>query len=222
MAITKETFINSLRTFKTAQDNFNEGKFVAQEEGKELITTAGLSKLAGIAEGAQVNVIESITIDGVAQTITGKGVALDLSDYVKGTDVASALQYKGTVANFAALPVSGQKVGDVYNITAAGGQGADGTTVRAGDNVCWNGTGWDVLAGTVDLSGYVEKVTGKGLSTEDYTTAEKTKLGGISEGAQVNIIETITLDGTPLTVTNKTIALTTETIADSEITALFS
>lgn len=33
---------------------------------------------------------------------------------------------------------------------------------------------------TVDLSGYVEKETGKGLSTNDYTTAEKNKLAGLS------------------------------------------
>lgn len=32
----------------------------------------------------------------------------------------------------------------------------------------------------------VEKVTGKGLSTEDYTTAEKTKLAGIATGATAN------------------------------------
>ena len=36
---------------------------------------------------------------------------------------------------------------------------------------------------TVDLSGKVDKVAGKGLSTNDYTTAEKTKLAGIAEGA---------------------------------------
>lgn len=35
----------------------------------------------------------------------------------------------------------------------------------------------------VDLSGYVQKETGKGLSTNDYTTAEKTKLAGIADGA---------------------------------------
>ena len=32
----------------------------------------------------------------------------------------------------------------------------------------------------------VEKVTGKGLSTNDYTTAEKNKLAGIEAGAEVN------------------------------------
>lgn len=34
---------------------------------------------------------------------------------------------------------------------------------------------------------YVTKVTGKGLSTEDYTTTEKTKLSGIESGAEVNV-----------------------------------
>lgn len=34
----------------------------------------------------------------------------------------------------------------------------------------------------------VDKVTGKGLSTNDYTTAEKNKLSGIESGAQVNTI----------------------------------
>lgn len=34
----------------------------------------------------------------------------------------------------------------------------------------------------------VNKVTGKGLSTEDYTTIEKTKLSGIEEGAQKNTV----------------------------------
>lgn len=34
---------------------------------------------------------------------------------------------------------------------------------------------------------YVAKETGKGLSTNDYTTAEKNKLGGIATGAEVNV-----------------------------------
>lgn len=35
---------------------------------------------------------------------------------------------------------------------------------------------------------YVPKSSGMGLSTNDYTTAEKTKLGGIESGAQVNTV----------------------------------
>ena len=38
------------------------------------------------------------------------------------------------------------------------------------------------------LNDKVDKVTGKGLSTNDYTSAEKTKLSGIETGAQKNTI----------------------------------
>ena len=37
------------------------------------------------------------------------------------------------------------------------------------------------------LDNKVDKVTGKGLSTEDYTTAEKNKLAGIEDGAEANV-----------------------------------
>lgn len=37
------------------------------------------------------------------------------------------------------------------------------------------------------LNNKVDKVTGKGLSTNDYTTTEKNKLSGIQAGAQVNV-----------------------------------
>lgn len=37
------------------------------------------------------------------------------------------------------------------------------------------------------IIGKVDKITGKGLSTEDYTTAEKSKLAGIEAGAEVNV-----------------------------------
>mgnify|MGYP000585742978 CR=1 FL=1 len=42
---------------------------------------------------------------------------------------------------------------------------------------------YDVLAGFVDLSGYVEKEAGKGLSDENFTAALKDKLDGIEAGA---------------------------------------
>ena len=38
------------------------------------------------------------------------------------------------------------------------------------------------------LNDKVDKITGKGLSTNDYTSTEKTKLSGIEEGAQKNTI----------------------------------
>ena len=37
------------------------------------------------------------------------------------------------------------------------------------------------------LDSKVDKIEGKGLSTNDYTTTEKDKLSGIAEGAEVNV-----------------------------------
>jgi len=60
----------------------------------------------------------------------------------------------------------------------------------------------------------VDKVTGKQLSTEDYTSAEKTKLAGVAEGAQANTLEGITVDNTDLTITNKKITLNKMALKD--------
>ena len=46
------------------------------------------------------------------------------------------------------------------------------------------------------LNNKVDKVSGKDLSTNDFTTAEKTKLAGIEDGAQVNIPMVILKYGT--------------------------
>lgn len=55
---------------------------------------------------------------------------------------------------------------------------------------------------------YVAQVEGKGLSTNDYATTDKEKLNGIEDGAQVNEIEGISVNGTPLAVAqNKTVDL---------------
>ena len=55
----------------------------------------------------------------------------------------------------------------------------------------FNGSTWDEYATAAelaaDLSGKVDKVEGKQLSTEDFTTALKTKLDGIAAGAEVNV-----------------------------------
>ena len=51
----------------------------------------------------------------------------------------------------------------------------------------------------IDLSGKVDVVPGKGLSTNDYTNEEKQKLGNVESGAQVNVVETIKVNNVTLT-----------------------
>lgn len=67
------------------------------------------------------------------------------------------------------------------------------------------------------LNGKVDKVNGKGLSTNDFTNEDKTKLNGIETGAQVNKIETIKVNGTTQTITNKSIDIDVPT-ATSDLT----
>lgn len=57
--------------------------------------------------------------------------------------------------------------------------------------------------------GYEE---GKVLSSNDFTTTEKNKLAGIDAGADENIIESITVNGTAVTPENKTVAITIPTV----------
>lgn len=127
------------------------------------------------------NKVDSIVIDGVMQTISGKTAILDMSQYVKKDAIPSAVTFKGSVASFASLP-GDAKVGDVWNISLAGGTDMFGTPIKAGGDVVRIEGGWNCYGGSEDLSGFVQKVEGKGLSTEDFTTQEKTALGAMMAG----------------------------------------
>lgn len=190
--------------------------------------------------------------------------------------LSSVLNYKGSVDNYSDLPADAVK-GDVYNV-----KNADTVHgVKAGDNVAFDGEAWDVLAGTVELSGYltkteaetayvakeegktlisaelIEKLTnmnadgeknvinavsdefaidaetrtlslaigkiaqdkieglaealankvnaeeGKGLSANDFTNDLKAKLDAIEAGAQVNVIENVSMNGEALVIAEK-------------------
>lgn len=65
------------------------------------------------------------------------------------------------------------------------------------------------LQGNIDKK--VDKVEGKGLSTNDYTTDEKTKLEGIAPDAQVNVIEIVKVNGVALIPTDKAVDVTVPT-----------
>lgn len=93
---------------------FVAGAYVAKEDGKSLMTDAQATKLAGIAEGAQVNVIESISVKGNGGTVTpitpnGKGVTIDISAYALSSEVtAEANRAKG------AESVLGGRIDDLF------------------------------------------------------------------------------------------------------------
>jgi hypothetical protein len=94
----------------------------------------------------------------------------------------------------------------------------------------WDGTQKQELEGEkVDLTDYynktesdakyVQKELNKGLSTNDYSTDEKNKLGNIAAGAQVNVIENIKINGVTQTPTLKVVDISIPTQA-SDIEAM--
>ena len=115
---------------------------VDKVEGSRLITSAEGEKLAGIATGAEVNVVKSV--DEAEFTLDENGK---------------------------------------LNIKALG---------------------QDKVTGLADaLAGKVSTETGKGLSSNDYTDAEKEKLGAIEAGSQANILEAISIGGTDAPISDK-------------------
>ena len=153
MAITnyqKLINLDRLTYFKAKMDLVLAGK-VNAEAGKTLssndYTSEDKAKLTGIDSGAQVNVIEGIQIGGTTVTPTNKIVNID-NVYTKAEvdqKLVGGMTYKGTVATVAALPASGNKIGDVYHVSENGSEYA------------WNGTAWEELGQLVDLSLYVLK-----------------------------------------------------------------
>lgn len=88
-----------------------------------------------------------------ATTLAGYGITDAYTKTEIDAKVASVYRYKGSVNAYSDLPTEDQQVGDVYNVVNADEEHG----IKAGDNVAWNGEKWDVLAGEIDLSGYIQK-----------------------------------------------------------------
>lgn len=119
-----------------------------------------------LATGTVVEIINSLESDRTDAALSAaQGKALKtLVDELKAS-VAAALDYKGTKDTYEELPTEGNKKGDVWNVVGAHG------SIPAGTNYAWDGTQWDPLGGTVDLSGYYTK-----SQVDDAISAAKTEL----------------------------------------------
>lgn len=149
-----------------------EGLFVYVKENKTAYILKGFDPDGSnrvwetVATGKVVEIIDSLESDRTDAALSAaQGKALKtLVDELKAS-VAAALDYKGTKDTYEELPAKGNKKGDVWNVV-----GAHGTT-PAGTNYAWDGTQWDPLGGTIDLSGYYTKT-----QVDDAISAAKTEL----------------------------------------------
>ena len=137
--------------------------------------TAVVGKVISVDSGADkgVYMIEAVGADGSLKKV---GSDVDLSNYVTKDQLTSVFTYKGSVANYALLPVVNAK-GDVYNVEEGFSieiEQEEGDPIvndyPAGTNVAWNGESWDALAGSVDLSGYSLKAEVATLETNLTTS----------------------------------------------------
>lgn len=152
-------------------------------------------KLDTVSEGAQVNVIETVKVNGTALTVTDKAVdvivptgALASKDVVAESDLDTALATK----------INGMT--DADELAAA--ISAERALIDA------------------ELDKKVDKVDGKGLSTNDLTNTLKANYDAAYEhsqaahapvDAQANIIESVKVNGSALTITDKAVDITVPT-----------
>lgn len=127
--------------------------------------------------------IDKITVNGTEQTITNKTVALTVPTVVSDltndsgfqtatevqtaidTAISSAYKYKGSVADVSALPASGNKTGDVYDVQ------------DTGMNYAWNGSAWDALGQLIDASSFWAKTELTAITTAEIDTIIGTTSG---------------------------------------------
>lgn len=98
--------------------------------------------------------------------------------------LTTVYQYKGSVATYADLPTTGQKVGDVWNVETADPDHG----IKAGDNVAWDGTQWDILGGNQDLSGYAQLNSANTFTALNTFRANIAVSNGTAAGSQGQVI----------------------------------
>ena len=144
-----------------------EGKGLSTED----YTTAEKTKLAGIEAGANNYSLPAATTSALGGIKVGANLAIDSSTGVLSGDYSAA---SSSAAGLMSAADKSKLDGIAAGATAVT---VDSSITSSSENPVQSAAIYTALAGKVDTE------TGKGLSTNDYTDAEKTKLGGIEANA---------------------------------------
>lgn len=174
---------------------------VDKVEGSRLMTDDEGAKLAGIAEGAQVNIID--TVDETQFAVDNKHLTLLDIAMGKVTGLSDALAGKVDKTEGSRLLTSDEATKLEKLVLGENGEVSVSGKVAAG-----NVDGLD--AWIIARAGTLE-----GLSENNLTDTLLGKLNGIAEGAQVNVIDEVSDE---FTVTGKTLSV--NAIAQDKITGL--
>ena len=185
----------------------------------EFTTDARFTEGAGqeYPAGTNVAVVETSSEPATYKFDVMSGF-VDLSGYLT-TETASATYATKTELGNKVDKVTGSSLVQDTLITKLEGL-ADIKSVAAGE-LAISGSGelgvtaiaQDKVTGLVDaLAGKVNTEAGKGLSTNDFTTPLLEKLNGIEAGAEVNVIEIVSLNSVPLEVSGKAVNIPIATV----------
>ncbi len=134
-----------------------------------------------------------------ATTLSGYGITDAYTKTEVDAKVASVYKYKGSVATESNLPTTGLTVGDVYDIQ------------DTGMNVAWNGTKWDKLGISVDLTPYLTKES----AAATYATITAMNEGLATKASTANVYTKTEVDNKVTTINN---SIATKAASDSVYT----
>ena len=145
-----------------------EGKLkVASAEADGLLSKENFTKLLGIATGAQVNVIESVKVNGEALEIADKAVNIDLSAYAKTADVNTELGKKVDVVEGKGLSTNDYDAVAVAEVAKIKDKADTSTVTELAGKVTKNTE--DIAKINTDLEGLTGAMHFIGTSTTDPT-----------------------------------------------------
>lgn len=149
----EDLFQTSIPAASSTKDGFMKSRYVV--------------KLDGIADGAQVNVLESVKVNNKALSVTSKAVNLFLPSSFDSIYTANSVSLQGVADQ---SPTPGYKM--------------------------------DIAAATQSAAGVM-------------SSTDKAKLDGIAAGAQVNVLESVKVNGTALSVSGKSVNIDLSSYAKS-------
>lgn len=143
-------------------------------------TTAEKNKLSGVASGAQVNKIESIKVNGTAQTITSKAVDITVptnnNQLTNGAGYQTASEVQ-TAINSAISGITGIDFQVVASLPATGTKGViylisnSGTGTNIYDEYIWVTNRFEKIGTTeIDLSNYYNTTNLLALTNQEIDT----------------------------------------------------
>ena len=163
-------------------------KMLAQRTNTEIKAVDGkLTTLSNrvddlVTAGGEPNVIIGIQNNGTDLDITSKKV--DIGPSIAAAVAAADHLKRKIVTGVDAIDLAADDADQYLYMVPKTGSDADDVY---DEYMVLNGTVEHVGNTKVDLSGYVQKETGKGLSANDYTDDEKAKLAGIEMATDAEV-----------------------------------